>query len=106
MTPRPDRERPDPEQAVKKKETSKTEDKDKQGQEEAEAHDERYLFADYQGYSRSDAHLYLSTSLRKDPILTPGTDDEQLPAWSPELTHRVVGKRGGDPDRHWNWDRS
>jgi len=104
---------PDPEQAVKKKDEDEQDGKDKDKSKAKKKTPkpiviDRYLFKqDYQGYlTQRRSHLYLfDLATRKTQILTPGTDDEQLPAWSPDGSRiAFVSKRGGDPDRHWNWD--
>ncbi len=69
---------------------------------------DRYQFKqDGIGYldaRRSHVYLYDIES-RKTEILTPGTTDEGQLAWSPDgKSLAFVSKRGGDPDRHWNWD--
>lgn len=68
----------------------------------------RYHFkADGVGYlGDRRTHLFLfDVESRKTEALTPGTTDEIAPAWSPDgRTLAFASKRGGDPDRHWNWD--
>jgi dipeptidyl aminopeptidase/acylaminoacyl peptidase len=51
-------------------------------------------------------HLYVvDIASGKATLLTPGSHDEQLPAWSPDgRTIAYVTKRGNDPDRHLNFD--
>ena len=51
-------------------------------------------------------HLYVvDVASGKATLLTSGDHDEQLPAWSPDgRTIAYVTKRGGDPDRHLNFD--
>ncbi len=69
---------------------------------------DRYQFkADKIGYLRNlHSHLYvLDLATRQAENVTPGTYDEQLPAWSPDGRSIVfVTKRGPDPDRHSNFD--
>ena len=51
-------------------------------------------------------HLYVvDVASGKATLLTSGDHDEQLPSWSPDgRTIAYVTKRGGDPDRHLNFD--
>ncbi len=69
---------------------------------------DRYQFKqDYVGYlTQQRSHLYLfDRDTRRATNLTPGASDEHMPAWSPDGARILfVSKRGGDPDRHWNWD--
>jgi dipeptidyl aminopeptidase/acylaminoacyl peptidase len=68
----------------------------------------RYQFKeDGTGYlTARRKHLYVvEVDTGKATLLTPGHHDEQLPAWSPDgRTIAYVTKRGGDPDRHLNFD--
>lgn len=68
----------------------------------------RYQFKeDGTGYLTSRRkHLYVvDVASGKATLLTPGSHDEQLPAWSPDgRTIAYVTKRGPDPDRHLNYD--
>ncbi len=52
------------------------------------------------------SHLYLfDVEARAHTLLTPGRFEERYPAWSPGGDRiAFVSKRGGDPDRHDNWD--
>ncbi len=62
---------------------------------------------DRRGYQdRRRNHLYLfDLSGRKAEVLTPGDFDEALPSWSPDGSAiAFVSKRGGDADRHNNYD--
>lgn len=69
---------------------------------------DRYWFKEdgtgYLGDRRQ--HLYVfEIASGKSELLTPGAHDEYLPAWSPDGKQiAYVTKRGGDPDRHLNWD--
>jgi dipeptidyl aminopeptidase/acylaminoacyl peptidase len=68
----------------------------------------RYQFKqDRVGYlaSRYD-HIYLcDVATGTTEQLTSGAFDDALPAWSPDgSTISFSTKRGGDPDRHENWD--
>jgi len=69
---------------------------------------ERYQFReDGVGYlDRRRNHLYVfDIASGRTDVLTPGTHDEQLPAWSPDgKLLAYVTKRGVDPDRHLNFD--
>jgi dipeptidyl aminopeptidase/acylaminoacyl peptidase len=68
----------------------------------------RYYFKeDYHGWVTDlRAHLYFfDVAARKATQLTSGAHDETLPAFSPDGKRiAYVTKRGGDPDRHLNWD--
>jgi dipeptidyl aminopeptidase/acylaminoacyl peptidase len=69
---------------------------------------DRYYFKeDYTGWlTDKRQHLYLfEIAGRKATQLTSGSNDEYLPAWSPDGSRiAYVTKRGPDPDRHMNWD--
>ncbi len=69
---------------------------------------DRYQFKqDIEGYLVNlHAHLYLfDLSTEKAEQLTRGQFDDALPSWSPDgKTIAISSKRGGDPDRHENWD--
>jgi dipeptidyl aminopeptidase/acylaminoacyl peptidase len=69
---------------------------------------DRFQFKDDDvGYLRGlRQHLYLlDLADRKSICLTPGEHNEYLPAWSPDgTTIAFVSKRGGDVDRHDNFD--
>jgi dipeptidyl aminopeptidase/acylaminoacyl peptidase len=69
---------------------------------------DRYRFKeDFKGIlTNRRQHLYLFDIATKEAtLLTPGSHDEYLPAWSPDGTRiAYVTRRGGDPDRHANWD--
>jgi dipeptidyl aminopeptidase/acylaminoacyl peptidase len=69
---------------------------------------DRYWFKeDGTGYlDRRRQHLYVfDLATGQAELLTPGDHDEYLPAWSPDGRQiAYVTKRGGDPDRHLNWD--
>jgi dipeptidyl aminopeptidase/acylaminoacyl peptidase len=68
----------------------------------------RYYFKeDHTGWlTDKRQHLYLfEIAGRKATQLTSGSNDEYLPAWSPDGSRiAYVTKRGPDPDRHLNWD--
>jgi dipeptidyl aminopeptidase/acylaminoacyl peptidase len=68
----------------------------------------RYYFKeDYHGWvTDRRAHLYVfDVAKRKATQLTSGANDEALPAFSPDGRRiAYVTKRGGDPDRHLNYD--
>ena len=55
---------------------------------------------------KSREHLYvLDLATRKTDILTPGSFNESLPAWSPDSKNiAFVSKRGQESDRNNNWD--
>jgi dipeptidyl aminopeptidase/acylaminoacyl peptidase len=70
---------------------------------------DRYRYKrDVAGYlGKRRTHLYLfDVAARTARILTPGTYDEDAPAWSPDGTRLAfVSKRApADPDRADNWD--
>ena len=69
---------------------------------------DRYQFKeDYAGYLTDlRQHLYVFDLASREAIqLTSGANDEYLPSWSPDGKQvAYVTKRGGDPDRHLNWD--
>ena len=69
---------------------------------------DRYYFKeDGVGYlTNRRQHLYVfDVATRGSHLLTPGDHDEYLPSWSPDGTSiAYVTKRGGDPDRHLNFD--
>ena len=69
---------------------------------------DRFQFKkDEVGYLRHlRQHLYVfDLATRQTELLTPGDDDEYLPAWSPDSKSIVfVNKRGPDPDRNDNYD--
>jgi dipeptidyl aminopeptidase/acylaminoacyl peptidase len=69
---------------------------------------DRYQFKqDIDGYLVNlHDHLYLfDLSTEKADQLTRGQFDDALPSWSPDgRTIAISSKRGGDPDRHENWD--
>lgn len=69
---------------------------------------DRYQFKkDEAGYLRHwRQHLYVfDLATRQATLLTPGDDDEYLPAWSPDNSALVfVSKRGADSDRDDNYD--
>lgn len=69
---------------------------------------DRYQFKeDYVGYLDSRrSHLVLfDLATRKAEPLTAGAFDDALPAFSPDGSRiAFASKRGGDADRHWNWD--
>src|SRR4051812_36939367 len=70
---------------------------------------DRYHFKqDVSGYQRGErTHLYLfDVAAKKAEILTPGTFDDENPAWSPDSAQiAFVSKRGtGDLDRNDNSD--
>jgi len=69
---------------------------------------DRYWFKeDVTGYlGRRRQHLYVvDIATGHSELLTSGEHDEYLPAWSPDGRQiAYVTKRGGDPDRHLNWD--
>ncbi|MCU0293998.1 MAG: S9 family peptidase, partial [Thermoanaerobaculaceae bacterium] len=69
---------------------------------------DRYQFKeDYVGYlDNRRSHLVLfDLATRKAEPLTAGAFDDALPAFSPDGSRiAFASKRGGDPDRHWNWD--
>jgi dipeptidyl aminopeptidase/acylaminoacyl peptidase len=69
---------------------------------------DRYQFKeDEEGYlDTRRKHIYLlDLATRRLRTLTPGTFNEDLPAWSPDSGRiAFVSKRGPDFDRHDNWD--
>lgn len=69
---------------------------------------DRYQFKeDFAGYlTDRRQHLYVfDVESREAAQLTSGANDEHLPSWSPDGKQiAYVTKRGGDPDRHLNWD--
>jgi dipeptidyl aminopeptidase/acylaminoacyl peptidase len=69
---------------------------------------DRYRFKeDFKGIltdRRQHLHVF-DIETKQATLLTPGSHDEYLPAWSPDGTRiAYVTRRGGDPDRHANWD--
>jgi dipeptidyl aminopeptidase/acylaminoacyl peptidase len=69
---------------------------------------DRYWFKEdvtgYLGNRRQHLHVF-DIATGKSDLLTPGEHDEYLPEWSPDGRQiAYVTKRGGDPDRHLNWD--
>jgi len=69
---------------------------------------DRYRFKeDFKGLlTDRRQHLYVfDIETKQATLLTPGSHDEYLPAWSPDGTRiAYTTRRGGDPDRHANWD--
>jgi dipeptidyl aminopeptidase/acylaminoacyl peptidase len=69
---------------------------------------DRYQFKQdgegYLGTRRRHIVLYDLAAKKAEP-LTSGPQDDVSVAWSPDgKTLAFASKRGGDPDRHWNWD--
>ena len=69
---------------------------------------DRYQFKwDEEGYlgNRRRRLFLFDVEGRKAEALESGPQDDGSPAWSPDGgTLAFASKRGGDPDRHWNWD--
>jgi len=69
---------------------------------------DRFQFKrDIDGYLRRQwQHVWLlDVATRRAELLTPGDQDDVLPAWSPDgRTLAFVSKRGGDPDRSNDWN--
>ncbi len=69
---------------------------------------ERYQFKeDFKGLLTDlRQHLYVfDIETKQATLLTSGSHDEYFPAWSPDGTRiAYTTRRGGDPDRHANWD--
>jgi dipeptidyl aminopeptidase/acylaminoacyl peptidase len=96
---------PDPEALAKKKHTGQAKGKDKTPKPIVV---ERYQFKQdeegYLGLRRSHLQLFDLEAKKAEP-LTSGAHDDVAPDWSPDGTRiAFASKRGGDPDRHWNWD--
>ncbi|MHC5674418.1 TolB family protein [Nostoc sp.] len=69
--------------------------------------DQFHFLEDGVGFiGKSREHLYvLDLATRKTDILTPGSFNESLPAWSGDSKNiAFVSKRGQESDRNNNWD--
>ncbi|HET7293959.1 MAG TPA: S9 family peptidase [Vicinamibacteria bacterium] len=69
---------------------------------------DRYQFKwDGEGYlgGRRRRLQLVDVESRKVEMLSSGANDDVSPAWSSDgRAVAFASKRGGDPDRHWNWD--